>query len=166
MSRPKLKYKIDILGDWRDAEIDSCVYKLSYGRAYVIVKAKILFGSLKAIQKSLNQYASGAAGQHSKKSLYWKFFGYVTSHPNSKWKVQLLLVSDNPYKLLKAEQHYVKKAKKDKYGKNVRGGAYICKWNPELGAFNWLPVNAIMNYNKYIDKPYIEPVKKPKVVYE
>ena len=165
MARPKLKYKIDGLGDWRDDDIGSCVYKLSYGRSYVIIKAKILYGSLKASQKSLNQYANGSECQHSKKSLYWKFFAYVTSHPNSKFKVQILLESDNVYKLLKAEQHYVKKAKKDKYGMNTKGGAYICKWNPELGMFNWLPTNAIMNYNKYIDKPYIEPVKKKRVVY-
>ena len=159
MSRPKLAYKLDVIKEWRN-DVGSCVYKLSYGKAYVIVKAKILVGSLKQIQKSLNQYAHGSAGQHSKKSLYWKFFGYVTSHPNSKWKVQLLLVSDNPYKLLKAEQHYAKKSKKDKNGMNVYSGAYICKWNPELGMNNWLPKNAVLNYKRYIDKPYIEPAKK------
>jgi hypothetical protein len=170
MARPKLRYKIDGISDWREDDVESCVYKLSYGRGYVIIKAKILYGSLRAMQKSLNQYANGSAGQHSKKSLYWKFFNYVVMHPNNKFKVQILLESKNGYRLLKAEQHYVKKAKRDKkFGMNVRGGAYIPKWNPEAndgkGAYNWISPNELMNYNKYIDKPYIEPVKKKRVVY-
>ncbi len=164
MARPKIRYKLPI-AEFRQDDINSCVYRLSYGKGYVIVKAKILWGSLKQIQKSLNQYAKGSAGQHSKKSLYWKFFAYVVSHPNNTFKVKVLLESENRYRLLKAEQHYVKKAKKDKrFGMNVYSGPYIPKWNAEAndgrGAYNWILPNELMNYNKYRDKPYIEPVKK------
>jgi len=156
MSRPVLKYKIDNLAQIQLQNYGNVVYKLMYGRAYVIVKGKDLYGSLRQIQKSLNQYAKGSAGQHSKKSLYWKFFGYITSHPGSHFKVEVLLHSNNPYRLLKAEQHYIKKGKKDKNCQNVRTGAYIPKWNSDEGAYNWIAKNAVLNYNRYIDKPYIQ----------
>ena len=155
MARPKIRYKIDGINDIRDDDYGSCVYKLSFGRGYVIVKGKQLYGSLKQIQKSLNQYAKGSEAQRKKTNLYYKFFAYVVKHPNNTFKVKVLLHSENTYKLLKAEQHYIKKGKKDKFCMNVRNGAYIPKWNSEEGKFNWIPQNSVLNYNRYIDKPYV-----------
>ena len=70
--------------------------------------------------------------------------------------VKVLLHSENAYRLLKAEQHFIKKGRKEKFCMNVRRGAYIPQWNAEEGKFNWIPQNAVLNYNRYIDKPYIE----------
>ena len=156
MARPTIRYKINGLADIRDSDYGSCVYKLSYGRGFVIVKGLLLYGSLLQIQKSLNQYAKGSLAQRKKTTLYYKFFEYIVKHPDNVFKVQVLVHDNSPYKLLRAEQHYIKKGRKNKFCMNVRRGAYVNQWNPEKQMYNWLPVNAVLNFNRYKDKPYIE----------
>ena len=125
-----IRYKISAMREPDFEDVGSCVYKLSWGRGFCIIKAKNLYVSLNMFKKSLNQYSKGSPAQHKPTNLYAKFFKYIVSHPDNSFKVQVLVNSDSGYKLLRAEQHFIKKSKKNKYCMNSRRGAYIPQWNP------------------------------------
>lgn len=154
MARPLIAYKIDGIENFRG--IESCVYKLYYNSRYVIVKAKNGFGSLKAIQKSLNQYMKGSEAQRKPDNLYRHFFNYINTHKGGTFKVQMVFINDNPYKLLRMENHLVKKGRKDKKCLQNRTGAYIPQWNAELQMYNWINRGEVMNFQRYKNKPLKE----------
>lgn len=154
MARPVITYKINGIENFRTVE--SCVYKLYYNTRYVVVKAKNCLGSLRAIQKSLNQYMKGYESQRKKDNLYRHFFQFIERNAGGEFKIQLALVSENSYKLLKMEQHLIKKAKKDKKCLQNRGGAYIPQWNEETQMYNWINRGTVMNFLRYKNKPMKE----------
>ncbi len=131
--------------------INNCIYKLFYGDHYVVVKAKHCAGSLRAIQKSLNQYLRGSESQRNPavNKLYYKFFQYIENNPGQPFSATVFFAEGTDYQALMMEQRYLFASSRDRRCLNARQDAYVCKWNSEKEMFNWLSQNAVLNFNRY-----------------
>ncbi len=158
--RPTIGTKIEV--SKRYYNIGSCVYKLFYNSFYVIVKAKNCYGSMKMIEKSLNQFLKGSEAQMKPDNLYLHFFSYIKKHKGGEFRVEIMSKPEaTEYELLIIEEGLVKAAKKDKRCLNNINGAYICQWNEETGEYNWLPRSAVANFMRY-KKGAVKKVKENK----
>ncbi len=152
MGRPALLIKIDNLKDYSTITGNG-VYQIYYDRVYIIVKALSIYQSLKALQKSMNQFLKKSPSAIKPKNLYWKWFDYIERHPDKAFRIKILFESNDGYKLLKFENHAIKKGLKTKVCLNKRNkGAYIPKWNPEKKMFNWIPAGKVGAYVRYKNK--------------
>lgn len=127
---------------------ESCVIKVAYGNKYIIAKCKSQPATLKNIEDSLNAFIRG--GKNNPSSIYFHLFNYVKSHPDNKFKVDILLESDNGYLLLKKEQQELDKGKDNTNFLNNQLQAYIPAYNEERGMFGWLTKNNVLNFKKWL----------------
>jgi len=145
MGRPAIGIKIECKK--RFYTYGSCVYKLFYNKVYVWVKAKNCYGSLKMIEKSMNQYMKGAESQMKDDNLYKYFFDYIKKHKNGTFNVEVLSEPEaTDYELLMLEEEMVKQSRTDTKCLNNISGAYINQWNPETGEYNWLSRASVANF--------------------
>jgi len=128
--------------------INGCVYKLSYGGKYIIVKGKTLTGSLFFIQNGFSYFNPRKA---AKDTLYLHFYNHILETPNGKFRVRILLKSKNAYSLLRREQYEIDKNMYDKSFLNNTVEAYIPKINAFGDAYGWIPMHAVMNFQKYLN---------------
>lgn len=146
MGRPVIAYKITCANRVYNT-IGNCVYKLFYNKRYVFVKAKNCYGSLKMIEKSLNQFMKGSDAQRKPDNLYLHLFNYVKAHKGGTWDIEIMSKpEDTEYQLLMLEEELITASKKDKNCLNNIKGAYINQWNPETQEYNWLPKPAVANF--------------------
>jgi len=106
MKPPKITIPITIV------DTEECVYKLFYGDKYVVVMAKLLWRSIDSINQDLERYHIGVP-KTVKEGLYGRFCQYVVDNPGLKFRFEILLVSENPYQLLKCCQIELDKSKED-----------------------------------------------------
>ncbi len=90
-------------------EMDGCVFKLYYGEKYVIVMGKTLIRQIESIENDISRFTT-----KNKKSLYYRFCRYVKENPGKEFKIELALISDNPYQLLKTAQSLLDIGEKEK----------------------------------------------------
>jgi hypothetical protein len=100
-----------------------CVFRLSWGEKYVIVKAKTFVRAKTIIEQSLHAYL--VRGKQD--LLYNRFFGYIKLHPGLGFVVKILYKGDNPYQLLKHEQIFLDKSRLDPNCFNQTFDAYVPK---------------------------------------
>ena len=126
--------------------INSCVYKLSYGGKYIIVKGKTLAGSLYQIQKVFPWFK-----ETMRSNLYYHFYMYVIQNPGKKFTVRVLSRSRNHYTILKREQIELDKGLYEGNMLNNSLEAYVPLWNEEKGTYgSWIDKMAVMNFRKYL----------------
>lgn len=147
MSRPLVPFSLPkVYGT------NSCLYKLLFNDRFVIVKAKDHEASVKTIQKSLNQFERGSEFQRNPNSLYYHFFDYICKHRNGMFYVEILLESDNIYKLLKAEQLEIEKNRNDKKFLLNAIQAYLPDFDETKGSYGWVPKGVGMAFLKWVKK--------------
>ena len=125
--------------------INGCVFRLSYGGKFIIVKGKTLTGSLFQVQKGYTWFDEKMDG-----ALYAHFYRHIKNNPNKKFTVRVLLHSLNPYNLLKREQ---KELDAGKYNPNMLNNsqeAYIPVYNESTGKHGWIDKVHILNFQKYL----------------
>lgn len=116
------------------SEIQGCVYRLFYGDYFVIIKGKYLRNSLEIMQRNyiyfhLNEHKENDS---LKNSHYFKFYQYCSkNHGKFKYRVEVELQSDDPLKLLTAEQELLLLYMRNKKCMNNSIVAYLPKWIPE-----------------------------------
>lgn len=129
----------------------SCVVKITYDdKKYVIVKCKQAYDALKRIENGLNAFIRG--GTNNPNGLYFHLYNYVKKHPHKEFKIQILLESDNAYKLLKLEQTELDAGKTNKAFLNNQTEAYIPAYNEDNRAYGWIPPHAVLNFNNWLKK--------------
>lgn len=132
---------------------EHCVYKLYYGDRYIINKCQQLAPSLYMLQ---NGYANYIAYEvtpfdQKKNKLYLNFYEYIKKHPDLPFRLEILMQSDNPYQILKAEQIALNKAINDKKCLNSELVIYIPKWRPETKTWgSWIKNSHMLNFKKFL----------------
>lgn len=126
--------------------VNGCVYKLWYANRYVIVKCKTLFRSAQNIESGLDYFFKGTPKGRKEEDFYHEFFVHVQMHPFEQFKIELLLVSDNPYQLLKAEQKALWYAEKDAQCLNQKFDAYIPQFTQVNGKGSWINRGYYLNF--------------------
>lgn len=127
---------------------ETCVLKLKYNSRYVIVKCKNSIIGLKTIENALNAFIRG--GKNNPSGLYYYLYNYVRDHPGGKFKVEYLLDSPNAYELLKKEQEELEAGRNDPNMLNNQTQAYIPQFDPETNSYGWIPMNAYLNFHKWL----------------
>jgi hypothetical protein len=128
--------------------INGCVYRLTYGGKFIIVKGKTLAGSLFQVQKGFGWFTDNMDN-----ALYSHFYKHIKSNPGKKFTVRVLLHSSNPYNLLKREQ---KELDMGRYNPNMLNNsleAYIPIYNEFSGKYGWIDKVYIMNFQKHLKSP-------------
>lgn len=138
-----------IRGSWNIQE--PCIVKISYGPKYVIAKCMLQSATLKRIEDALNSYIRG--GKNNETGLYYFLNNYVKKHPDLDFKVENLLISENPYELLKMEQLELEAGAKSKAILNNQATAYIPNYNEEKRMYGgWIRPVDVMNFNNWMKK--------------
>src|SRR5690242_20472505 len=80
--------------------VEGCVYRLWYADRFIIIKGKTLFRSIQTIEVDLDYFFKGT---EKEKNLYHDFYIHIQANPFQQFNIELILQSNNPYELLKAE---------------------------------------------------------------
>lgn len=102
---------------------EGCVFKLSWGEKFIIVKCKTFVRAKTIIEQSLQAYLT----RGKQDMLYTRFFGYIKLHPGLGFVVKILYKGDSPYQLLKHEQIFLDKFRDDPNCFNQSFDAYVPK---------------------------------------
>lgn len=124
-----------------------CVYRLSYGGKYVIVKGKTLAGSLFFIQKG---YGWFDVVEKKDSALYGHFYTHIKETTAGRFRVRVLLKTANTYALLKREQNELDKGRYDQNCLNNNTEGYIPQYNEQTGLYGWLDKGSVLNFKNYL----------------
>src|SRR5215831_16865219 len=104
------KYKspeISIPNDLVDYEY--CVFKLFYGSKYIILMGKTLFRQVEIIRYNLAYYFNRGDQKKERANkadddFCIEFYKYIRDNPNLRFRFVVLIVNENPYRLLQSNQ--------------------------------------------------------------
>ena len=153
--KPK-PFKIN--GSW---DVEKCVIRVNYGRAYIIIKCKNQINTLQKLEKDIAAYFRG--NEPNPGSLYYNLLLYCKRNPKNQFSVQTLLESDNALDLLKAEQIALDQARYDKHCMNNNVEAYIPQYNEETGLYGWITKGEALNFRNWFKTRPSKPRKKAEV---
>jgi len=143
-------------------ETESCVYFLSYGDKYVIVKGKTLAGSIYLIEKGyagfiaggkLNMRGNGHKQWEGKNSFYFKFYTYIKKNPGLQMRVDVIIESNDPFLLLLVEQTALQEKMRDKKCLNSNVESYIPKYIESTKSYGWIPKMDVDRFKIYLKQP-------------
>ena len=119
--------------------VTECVFRLYCNEKYVIVKGKSLAGSLKQINSAILSFSKKDREDWEKDHLYYHLIGYLldlTEEPT--YSATLLMMTPNPYDLLKKEQMELWENQSDPNCLNNTFDAYIPVYKEETGLYGWI----------------------------
>lgn len=127
-----------------DMGVQECVYRIWYGKKYIIWYGMNLYGSFFHFKKGYAHYDPEADQYHK------KMYEYMFTHRKLELKVEILLETSNHYQILKQQQLYLNAAKHDKNCLNGLFWAYTPRFNKTTREFGSFKKHAILNYYKWI----------------
>lgn len=145
-----------------EMETGACAYRLFCGDRYIIAKGKTLAGSIYLIQKGYAYFIAGgggtgttfkSAGQKEgdgKNTYYAKFYRFVKKNPRLPFRVEVILMSENGYQLLKAEQLELNSTIRDKKCLNNNIASYIPKYRKSTKSYGWISVAHVLNFKRFL----------------
>jgi hypothetical protein len=128
--------------------IEGCVYKLWYAGKYVVVKCKTLVRSKENLETGLKYFFKNTEKGRNPKDLYFKFFSHALKSEESKFTIEIILQSNNPFKLLKAEHLALMRGKDDKDCLNQKFTPYIPS-GTNKNRNTWINRGYYLNYMKW-----------------
>lgn len=136
-------------------EIESCIYKLYYGKKYVIVKGKTLSGSIYLIEKGYANFITAWGGVKGKEcddvnSYYKKFYIYIHKNPKLQFKIEVILESNNGYELLLKEHIELNLSMHDKKCLNNNVESYVPKFREKTQSYGWLSKQDVDSFNEFL----------------
>lgn len=134
-------YKIPLIPD-----VQGCVYKLWYSERYIIVKAKTLLRSVQTIEVDLGYFFKG---REKEKNLYHDFYIHIECSPDQDFKIEVILQSDNPYELLKAEYIALEQGYSDINCMNKIFEPYVPKATQKNGKKSWINRGYYLNFMQW-----------------
>jgi hypothetical protein len=78
--------------------------------------------------------------------LYFNFYNHVTDNPFNKFEIEVILASDNPYELLKAEYSTLKAGKEAGECLNLNNEPYIPENTQVNGKKSWINRGYYLNF--------------------
>lgn len=124
-----------------------CVFRVTYGGKYIIVKGKTVAGSLFLIQKGYGWFRESIVKPDT---LYAHFYRHIKDNPRKRFSVSILLKTADTLALLKREQDELDKARFDQNCLNNAVESYIPKFNESTGLYGWLEKGSVLNFRKYL----------------
>lgn len=141
-------YKISIIPG-----VQGCVYKLWYADRYVVVKAKTLVRSVQTIEVDLGYFFTE---REKEKNLYYDFYIHIEANPGHEFKIELILQSNNPFELLKAEFLALEHGYGDEKCMNKEFEPYIPKNTQRKGKKSWINRGYYLNFMNWKKKHLIQ----------
>lgn len=130
-------------------KIGSCVFKLTYNDKYLFVKGKSFIGAMLCISRGLKVFANKTTKDNKIDNIYYHLFVYVIDNPDYEFGIDMILVSDNPYKLLVKEQKCLTEGRKDPNCLNNTIDAYVPAYREETGMYGWINKGYYLNFLKW-----------------
>lgn len=150
------------------AEVGSCVYKLTVSGKYLIVKAKSLESSLFFIDKGFQAFlmrggqrrgmvncGKGQKEGDTNNTFYMPLYKLLKKNVNAPVSVEILLESDDAFELLKCEHEALNLAIRDKKCINTNVKAYIPVFNEKTQMYNWISKEDVDKFKYWRDYPYV-----------
>lgn len=141
-------------------EADGCIYKLIYSDKYVIVMGKTFWRSRQNIEINLGYFLKNTPQSRREDNLYYPFFNFILYNPGHEFNVDIILVSNNPYQLLKTHFLELRKAKSDSNCLNKYFEPYIPQKTNKKGSGSWINKGYYLNYmnwkRKFANNPIIQ----------
>lgn len=128
------------------------LFKLYCGGKYVVLKGQTLGGSIFHLQKACGYFIGHKhdKGSANRNDYYYTFFKYIKDHPGLKFKIEIILISDDGAELLIEEQKELNKAFSDKKCLNGNTKSYINIFNQTTGKHGWLTVKQVEKYYAFM----------------
>ncbi len=131
--------------------IEGCVYKLWYGKKYVIIKCKTLARSRENIEIGLKYFLKNTPKGRNPNDMYFKFYSHVIENIGNMFFMEMIFASNNPLKLLMAEFLALQKAKDDENCLNRDFEPYVPQ-DTQKKAGSWINRGYYLNYMKWKQK--------------
>ena len=139
---------------YREQEIEGVVYRLSFGGAFIIVKARYLSGSLKMIDDDLNMFMANP--ETLRRSIYEPFCRWVAEYKGvkarSRFTIRIFAKLDKSVThldLLKTEERELMKNRNNFACLNENKYAHIPVWKEKERKFGWLDREAVLAFSKW-----------------
>lgn len=136
--------------------VEGCIYKLWYAGKYVVIRCKTLRRSKQNLEIDIKYFFKN---QHKNRpeerregNLYHDFYCHILENPDQNFTVEILLPSNNPLELLKAEYMELLKAKYDPRCLNNNFEPYIPKFTQVNGKKSWINRGYYLNYMNWKKK--------------
>lgn len=129
--------------------IGSCVFKLIYGDRYVIVKCKTLVRAVENINVGLKYFFKGTPKGRNPNDLYYKFYNFVADNPFLSFSIDPILISENPYELLKAEHISLQEGSANANCLNQVFDVYIPQFTQVNGKKSWINRGYYLNFMEW-----------------
>jgi hypothetical protein len=152
--KPK-PFKIN--GNW---DAHASVFKVFYGRKYIIMKAKNQIQALQTLENSIASYHRG--NEPNPEGMYYHLILYTKKNKKLTFRVETILgehrggeqglVIPSGYELLVAEQTLLNQSRKDKNCLNNNTDAYIPAFNDDTGMYGWLTKGEVLNFHNWKNK--------------
>jgi hypothetical protein len=105
-----------------------CVYKLFYNDYYIIQVGETFAKSINVVHTALFYTAKGTKSAEKEGTMFFKLTEAVKNAPHGQYAIEILLVSDKPYQLLKQGQMALFGAKNDPFCLNRSFDVYVGKY--------------------------------------
>lgn len=129
--------------------IGACVFKLMYNGKYVVVKCKTLIRAVENINTGLKYFFKNTPKGRNPNDLYYKFYNFVAENPFHSFSIDPIIISENPYELLKAEHIALEVGEKDGDCLNQFFGVYIPEFTQVNGKKSWINRGYYLNFMEW-----------------
>lgn len=126
------------------------VYKLWYQDRYIVLKCKTFRRSAENINIDINRFFKAYGNPKDRDNDNDKFYQFVFNHcDGSEFTVEPVLISDNPYQLLKCEYQEMLKGKADPKCLNKRFYPYIPAHTQGRPGKSWINRGHYLNFRMW-----------------
>lgn len=105
-----------------------------------------MFRSVQNLNTGLMYFFKNTKKGRNPNDLYYNFYNHVADNPFNKFKIDLILVSDNPYELLKAEYLSLEAGIKENQCLNANKEPYVPQYTQVNGKKSWINRGFYLNF--------------------
>lgn len=129
--------------------IGACVFRFWYGEKYVIVKSKSFIGGIVCVESGFRALSKKPRDEWPEDHLYTHLFDYMIANPDQELEVDLIIESQNPYRLLVIEQKELMLCQKDPNCLNNTVDAYVPVYNEDTQLFGWINKGYVLAFYRW-----------------
>ncbi len=126
--------------------IEGCVYKLWYAEKYIVIKCRTLARSCENLNTNIEYYFKNIGKDKHQKDNYLQFYQHIHQNNQGKFKIEVLLQSNNPYQLLMSEQLALDEVIDDENCLNIIFDAYVPDNTQRNGKKSWINRGYYLNF--------------------
>jgi hypothetical protein len=125
----------------------TCVYKLFYGKKFIIHKGKTLSGSLFILEKNYKYFVAYNHQSNDKDvDYYYKFYDYIRKHEGLEFKIEVLGSDLTASDSLTLEHRELELNFTNKHLMNNNTKPYIPKYKEATDSYGWITKDELEKY--------------------